>query len=308
MDYTYGHVVSTLAAIEDTHPDVYVRIDNDDDLNKPLDAADSEAAGAVENQPKPITSKLRTTIKHLRARAGPWSRFRGLSMYLVYHAVRSLMVRLFLFGSQHYFLRLFVHLGVDILLANLQVAWVHIVISEPSPKRFYQRIPGPKEWRKFVPVVALQALAIRAAFYVPMAVIQLFGGVDTSEASVSNMCKLSAILAGPALLAILVAVPVHAVFVRVAASTLPEECETIVPFDRSFGGKVVPAILGGSGAVSIADAWKTFDWPARKRYFKVIAKVFAIKTALVVALGGAFAGLAFAAGTDAIRSLEPGSA
>lgn len=307
MDYTYGHVVSTLAAIEDTHPDVYVRIDNDDDPNKPLDTADSEAAGAVENQPKPITSKLRTTIKHLRARAGPWSRFRGLSMYLVYDVVKSLIVRLFPFVSQDYFLRLFVHLGVDILLANLQVAWIHIVISEPSPKRFYQRIPGRKEWRKFVPVVAFQALAIRAAFYVPMAVIQLFD-VNTSEASASNMCKLLAIVTGPALLAILVAVPVHAVFVRVAASTLPEECETIVPFDRSFGGKVVPAILGGSGAISIADAWKTFDWPARKRYFKVIAKVFAIETALMVALTGAFAGMGFAIGTDAIRSLEPGSA
>ena len=38
---------------------------------------------------------------------------------------------------------------------------------------------------------------------------------------------------------------------------LPDEDEAIVPFDRSFGGKVVPAILGGSGKLSIRDAWKT---------------------------------------------------
>jgi uncharacterized membrane protein (UPF0182 family) len=74
---------------------------------------------------------------------------------------------------------------------------------------------------------------------------------------------------------------------------LPEEDETIVPFDRSFGGKVSPAITGGSGKIGIVDAWTTFDWAARVRYAKVTGKALAIEVALCVlaflVIGGQFA-------------------
>ena len=63
---------------------------------------------------------------------------------------------------------------------------------------------------------------------------------------------------------------------------LPEEDEAIVPFDRTFAGKVTPEVLGGSGSVSMLDAWKTFDKEARLRVIKLYAKLFGIQIAVTV--------------------------
>lgn len=79
---------------------------------------------------------------------------------------------------------------------------------------------------------------------------------------------------------ILVVIPADVTLTRVQASMLPEEDESIVPFDRTFAGKVKPEILGGSGAVGMLDAWRTFDRSARMRLIKLYGKIFAIQIAL----------------------------
>ena len=76
--------------------------------------------------------------------------------------------------------------------------------------------------------------------------------------------------------------PAQVILTRVQASLLSEEEEAIVSFDRSFGGKVVPAIVGGSGRLEMRDAWRTFDWNARVRLFKIYAKVLMMQMALFV--------------------------
>ena len=81
----------------------------------------------------------------------------------------------------------------------------------------------------------------------------------------------------------LIFVPAAVTLTRMQASTLPDEDEPIVPFDRTFGGKVQPRILGGTGAVSMLEAWKTFDWNARVRLLKLYAKIMAIQTVTTVA-------------------------
>lgn len=84
------------------------------------------------------------------------------------------------------------------------------------------------------------------------------------------------------LMAVLIVFPASVSLTRVQASMLPEENESIVPFDRTFGGKVKPEILGGSGAVSMLDAWKTFGWAARIRLVKLYAKIGMIQVATTV--------------------------
>ena len=81
---------------------------------------------------------------------------------------------------------------------------------------------------------------------------------------------------------VLILIPARVALKRVEASMLPEEDESIVPFDRTFGGKVVPEILGGSGRVAMLEAWKSFDWNARVRLIKLYAKIFAIQSALSI--------------------------
>jgi hypothetical protein len=65
----------------------------------------------------------------------------------------------------------------------------------------------------------------------------------------------------------------------VQASLLPGSEETIVPFDRTFGGKVM---VGGSGVVGMLDAWRSFGWSSRIRLLRVYAKLWAIQIALLV--------------------------
>lgn len=79
---------------------------------------------------------------------------------------------------------------------------------------------------------------------------------------------------------VLVAVPATVTLKRVQASLLAEEEETVVPFDRTFGGRVLPEVVsGGPSAVGILDAWRTFDWSARFRLVKLYTKIAAIQIA-----------------------------
>lgn len=68
--------------------------------------------------------------------------------------------------------------------------------------------------------------------------------------------------------------------VRVAASMLPEEDETIVEFDRSFQGRTTPEILGGQGKIGIKEAWKSYPRASRIRLLRLMAKVAAISAAV----------------------------
>lgn len=277
--------MATLAAVEDSNPDIYVRIDHDDndDINKPFDPNDPEPA--VNPTPKPITSKLRTTIKHLRSRAGFWSRFRGLSMYIAMNMARSFLSALAPVSTTSFVGQFFVQSIVSILLCTLQMAWVHIVITEPSPKRFYQRIPTYRSWMKIAPAAILEDVLTAGAFFLPMAVANFAGAFDLNpdnENPLRDICRWVAISIIPLLLSLMLTIPARVIFIRVAASMLPEDQETIVPFDRSFGGKVQPEITGGSGKIGLLDAWNTFDWAARVRFVKVIAKAFAMEVAVGV--------------------------
>ncbi|KAJ5087084.1 hypothetical protein NUU61_008391 [Penicillium alfredii] len=306
VEYTFGMVVATLTAIEDTHPDIYVRIDADADVdpNKPVDFNEPELATAT--PPKPITSKLRTTIKHLRARAGFWSGFRGLSLYLAYSGLRGFISSFIPVPTTSFFGQFVIQSLLSVLLSTWQMAWVHIVISEPSPKRFYQRIPSWRTWIKIAPAAALENILTAAAFFLPMAVASFAGWVDTSNDKgvppLVALYRFMGVSVVPALLAFLISVPARVVFIRVAASMLPEEDESIVPFDRSFGGKVNPAILGGSGCISLIEAWTTFDWSARVRFAKVIGKTFAIEVALGIFFVLVLGGQLFMLGTDNLHN------
>jgi hypothetical protein len=81
---------------------------------------------------------------------------------------------------------------------------------------------------------------------------------------------------------LLVSIPARAIYIRVAASMLPEEDDPIVPFDRLFDGKTNLNMAGGGDKLGLKDAWVTFERSARSRYFRTILKALAIEVALVV--------------------------
>jgi hypothetical protein len=273
--------------VEDSNPEFYVRVEADPANKQPGDPAGQEME--VETAPlRPITSKLRTTVRHLRARAGRLSRFRGFSMFITCGVAESFLTSLLPFSSESVVGKFVVKMITAVLLANLQVAWVHIVISEPSPKRFYKRIPSIRNMRKIVPAAAFEHLLTYGAYYATLFVIKQVHGLkeinfinDGQEHSPDGYRAAANILAIAGFASWLASIPARVIFIRVAASMLPEEDEAIVPFDRSFGGKVLPDIVGG-GVLSIKDAWKTFDRDGWKRYTMAICKAMALQVAVTI--------------------------
>ncbi|KAL8689475.1 MAG: hypothetical protein Q9218_004868, partial [Villophora microphyllina] len=299
ISYIYGGVVATLTMIE-TPTATAFKVDpatEPEEADAPLLSADEKKSSTTTTtepelfyvKTKPITSKIRTTIKHLKAEAGPWSRFRGLQVALVYHFVHHMLFQFLtaLFGGAM-ISQSFAAVFSAVILCRLQMLWTHIVISAPSEKKWYRRFPSIEQGKKILVPTALWALAEQATIYVPVTLFFLFNleGYYSDPASFKDLSEMQqksialasfAVLMSGLLTAVLVVFPANVTLKRVQASLLSEENDTIVPFDRTFGGKVQPEIVGGKGVVSMLDAWKTFNWVARFRLVKLYAKIAAIQ-------------------------------
>lgn len=234
--------------------------------------------------PKPITASFRKSIQLLHAVGGFAGRFRGFGIYVS----TGLLVQMVAGMISVVLPRFLANILAVVALSQLSMAWTHIVISEPSPKPWYRRLPEIKTWKKVAGPTALLAVSEQVAVFVPIYTALLMGLLD-NPASLTphqkNMLPVMLAVKGLFLillglvLAILLVIPANAVLTRVQASLLPDSEETIVPFDRSFGGKFVPGIVGGDG-ISLIDAWKTFDFASRVRLVKAYAKVAAMQFAL----------------------------
>lgn len=310
IGYTYGHLIPTLCMIESPETAAYVPVSNLDGGSsappaytaepatpKPTQgASDQDLDGQVDDdvlliKNKPITASLRATVLHLRARAGYWSRFRGLSMYLVWNMATGFLITLMGGALGHRLVTAFAGILAETALSTLHMTWVHIVISDPSEKKWYQRIPSIRTWPKIAPAVAVWATTNQIVAILPMLVTGSFGSLkhmkhhsyepgrkDLYAVGAQGFFGMFLMLA----LFLLLQIPASVTLVRVAASMLPEEDETIVPFDRTFGGKTTPTILGGQGKIGMVEAWRSFAWASRMRLVKLMIKVALIMMAIWV--------------------------
>ena len=240
----------------------------------------------------PITAKLRTAIKHLRSVAGPFARIRGLHIALIYHFAHGLIVGFF--APVHHgtgILRPLISIIATVALCRIQMVWTHVVISQPTTKAWYSRFPSFKAVKNIIIPTAIFAIAEQAAMYVPAGLYmsvqdqlsnpQAYGSNPETVRKIALVEMIFVVLIAFSTLVCIV-IPAEVTLKRVQASMLPEEDESIVPFDRTFAGKVKPEVLGGSGCVGMLDAWKTFDKGGRIRLIKLYAKVFLISIATTI--------------------------
>ena len=241
----------------------------------------------------PITSKLRTAIRHIKVVAGPFARFRGLHIAFIYHALYSVSMSLLshLAGPAPVFFRPLLAIIISIALCRIHMTWTHHVIAMPSSKSWWQRIPPRKLGRKLIGPTLVWAFARQVSVYVPGALFvnvfeilkhpEVYGGNPQTMQKVA-LIELFAIFFIFCATVVLIVVPAEVSLKRVEASMLPEEEDTIVPFDKSFAGRFKSEALGGPGAVSLIDAWRTFGKEARIRLIKLYAKVFAVQFAVAI--------------------------
>ncbi|RAL66967.1 hypothetical protein DID88_007748 [Monilinia fructigena] len=228
---------------------------------------------------QPITSSFKSTIKHLRARAGKGSYLRGVAMYLVKNYVLGLQL-----SFLSIFLPKILALPIaTILCAPFDLAWTHIVISDPSPLPWYKRMPEIASIKKVMPATIICALAREAVYFLPGYLAISFSLFESEPSKMSPQelttmgMQTASVIILASILAFLVLIPASVTLVRVQASLLAENEESIVPFDRTFGGRV-----SEDGVLGLLDAWRTFDWNSRVRLVKTYIKAAAMEMTLVM--------------------------
>lgn len=240
---------------------------------------------------KPITSSIRGTVKHLVANAGRWARFRGIKQHGIYAFCFMMSAQFFGVALPRVPGQPILVAGISgALVANLHAAWAHKVVSMPTTKSLWQRIPSRKQWKTLAVPAAIEA----AMPYVSLYMIAGFGmllGLHKLEQEnfadykcaqwTSLIVRVIAIFVFTIFTSLFLCLPAMVTLIRIEASILPEEEDTIVPFDRTFGGKVVEKMMGGTGVVGFLDAWRSFNWEARRRLIKLFMKISLIMTGVI---------------------------
>merc|ERR1712029_64293 len=240
---------------------------------------------------KPITSSIRGTVKHLVAHAGKWARFRGFKIHALYSLAFSLAIQFFggflaslVFGG--FPGQMIIVSGLaGAAVANLHAAWTHKVVSMPSEATFWQRVPSKSSWKALAPAAAASAAMPYISLYLTAGVAILLGLHKVDPENLAQYSRRQwtclavrglATLVFAIFTSLFLCIPATVTQVRIEASLLPEEQDSIVPFDRTFGGKVVGHLLGGTGRIGFLDAWRSFNWEARRRLIKLYVKIGAI--------------------------------
>ncbi|KAI1636534.1 putative ubiquitin conjugating enzyme [Biscogniauxia mediterranea] len=289
VNYSFQHVFPTLAIVEDPSPPAYEPVSlNDETQSLAEDNAPIADEAATNGEAQVVTSSFRGIYRTLVAVGGWRSMFRGIACWFA-----ASMATVFLYGifTSAWIPGLIAAPLSAVVLVQLYTAWTHIVISSPSPKRFWQRLPPfKKAFQATALPVVVYFFAMELSSFLPKGLAYIMGMNlwDSSkpgtipESDVNDIWKGVIVLLVSLVMHIFLVIPAQVVLTRVQASLLPEEDDTIVPFDRSFQSKVEPAIVGGKGFVSMIDAWKTFSRASWTRLVKLYLKIFLASVAISI--------------------------
>ena len=288
MSYMLNHVVVSLCMVESPTAAITVT----PSTHEPS-AKEGEKETLLETGPtielvnqKPITSSIRATVRHLVENGGRFARFRGYRIYILYSVLSSLVFTFF--SAVFDFVPGQAVLSAAItgaLLARVHAAWTHKVVGMPTEQCFWKRIPNKSHWKTLALPAAIASAMPHISMHLTLGLIRLVGIVGKWNAPKQGqpMSCSQKILGVASFLAVIIFVisctlflclPAMVTLARVEASILPEDQDTIVPFDRTFGGKVVTKMMGGTGVVGFLDAWRSFNWEGRRRLLKLFVKNF----------------------------------
>lgn len=243
-----------------------------------------------------MTSSIRSINRLLYANGGWRSYFRGIGFFVVEGILTALLSGLFtlVFGG---FFTPIATLLATLVTVQISTAWVHIIMA-PSAKSNWSRLPSFKRafdatwkptclyWLAFE-VMRWSPRLLQIIFAVPFPDFE--GGEDGPHSiNWANfpMVRVIAMVLTYLLIVFWVHIPAFVVLVRVQASLLPGEDNPMMPFDRSFQGRVQPAVVDGKGYATITDAWTTYSRAAWRRLLVLSAKNFGIAVAFVLVAGG----------------------
>lgn len=257
-------------------------------------------------QERQITSSIRTTVRHLYRVGGVLGPFRGLACkFCQWFAMMFVALPIGLFYSfptparQEAFEApqtliglfktiLMFGLGdfvVKVCLISWSTAWVHIVITQPTLRIWYRRLPPflptlRATWR----LIALHGLVQSVILAAVPALLKHPFDLNNSEPGAlragitSEHVIRTLIWLVTRSISFAVCVPLDMALTRIQASMLPEEEETIIPFDRSFNSNgtngLKPGLLAEPrGTLSFREAWQSVSWSEFRRIVVLCVKM-----------------------------------
>lgn len=263
---------------------------------EPLMPAEAEADVDVEVtlvQNKPVTASIRKTMAHLQSVGGFTSRWRGFRSSAMYHFLHSIVTN-FLASLLGFGLvgNTLVYVLVSVGLARFHMAWTHAMIATPSSKPFWRRMVPIKQAKPIVLPSLVFALAQQATWVLPVMVAFALGLPNIEQEHVvaaahhQDCAKLGLMglrfLAVPAtaiFVAFAILLPATVTLTRIEALLLPEDQETIVPFDRQALVGEIDLTARGSSKALFVQAWRSFDSASRWRLIKLYIKMAFIQLA-----------------------------
>nr|POF17516.1 hypothetical protein CFP56_12930 [Quercus suber] len=301
IDYTLGSVVASLCMIESPsstaiiepkqapppyadEPDAPLSGHEKESLMPSEAGADADVEVTVINH-KPITAKIKSSIRHLHQVGGFRARWRGLGVYIVYHMMHTFMHNLLaavlglgLFGSA------IMYVVSSVALARVHMLWTHSMIAAPNSKSLRSRLVPRKQGKALLLPSLVYAVAQQACYLLPLAVAfalnlpqidQRFMHGPSDEKNCHMLVFAIKVLAVPVTALVVgftVLLPASVALTRIEAALLPSDMSTIVAFDRdAIVGGIDTTVRGGCRALFV-QAWRSFDRSARLRLIKLYIK------------------------------------
>ncbi|RDI89502.1 hypothetical protein Vi05172_g54 [Venturia inaequalis] len=297
LEYSIRLVMGTLAMVESTETTTFEAFSTAPPAYSDEDTRDMKKDGQaplleVEIQTittgKPITSSIHRTMEHIQSVGGCAARWRGVGIFVIYVSLTTLIS-----APLTSFLRflpkpcngIFADMIASVVTARLHANWTHKVISMPSSKSIRERMLSRAQWKELMIPTALsmgaQTTGVCAIALVFRVSGMLVHDLHQNDAAPKWTLPILAIVPGTLtsiILGLFMMFPAYVSLVRKEASMLPQEEETIVNFDRSFGGRLTQA----GTAATLRESWQSFTWEARRRLIKVYLKFFFIMSAVTL--------------------------
>lgn len=236
---------------------------------------DDPSSESRESKPVPVTSSLRTTIKHLRTSAGPFFWMRGLFYFLFYKMVFNGNAFSYLPNlDDSWIMKMLAGLILGWLVTNWQVTWVHAIISQPSTKSPLERFLRLRTSATIFSALTMQITLHSGSFKWSTTLegdLMDYLGIRFDP---NNSYQVLAAGLLPNLVQTMVITAVRVVFVRIAASRLPEDEPPIVRLD--------PSLHNEEQGLGITDIWSTLNSPAPRRALKILVRQYGISLAITL--------------------------
>jgi hypothetical protein len=276
--YTVSQILPTLAVATDPDTASYTQVPltelySDTQPSRPQ--ASQDDVQSSNSSPSLGLRPMFSQMLSVRSRFKALALIRGLDIFALISVCEALVVVL---SSRllHPLLAILPQILLPLTLVQIYTLWTHTVLTYPSEKSLWQRIPPLlPTLRATGPALAL-SLAGKALLR--FALFSVYGIDGIRRQGDLNPKLIGSLIIAGAGVELVVLIPAHLLLTRIQAGLLPADERTIVSIDKSLKRGVNGA---EDKAVGIREAWTTFGWRSWARLGVLYGEVF-----FVVTIGG----------------------